>query len=1021
MAGGSAKGDAKGGEKSEDELARTATAPGSVSSQKPVTPIVGGSLGRFRLERELGAGGMGVVHAAFDPDLERRVALKVLRTVDGGKEAQERLLREAKAMARLDHPNVVVVHEVGSAGGRDYVAMELIDGETLADWLRVDRSEDEIVDAFIAAGRGLAAAHAAGLVHRDFKPHNVLRRRDGRIVVTDFGLARGVEIADKAAVALETTLRLPAAGSSATTPLGGLTRTGSVLGTPAYMAPEQWSGGVIGPPADQFAFCVALWEALAGERPYRGATIEALEQEVRRGPAELDASKLPRRLRRPLRRGLDPDPAKRWPSMDGLLAAISRKERRPGAAMMIAGGAIVSASLVYMLAFRGDQSPTCETPAHDPDAVWSPEIAATLRSHSADLADTIAEDITAWRTIRETACKAPAARRIAQLACLDGVMGRLDALVRAAPAVSAETSDVLSGELVEPKVCTSADLPKLTLAPTAETMRAFTYVAESTRDDKAAKPAEGEIRAFADQPNLDPCARSLALMALGAVATEVPKSRAAANDAVEAADQCGDDRLRADAITNDARYHFEPFLVGPKGLEAIRKAQTAIERVSQPDLVADLELLRSDVWAQQWRWQEAFDATARASSAYGARRQKRRQLMVEHVKNGLRLARGEVSDLEALRSSVARLRPLADAMHATKLVHDCDRVDAFAQYMLGDVAGGHAALERTYRPDPDVAPAPTHKVEGVVVDARGNPMAGATIVAAQVVFADSIGIPLHLGDRRIATATSDAAGHFTIPDGPLTGAVMAQFGPLRSLAVPVGEHVRAVLQPTRRLEGKVDLAGLPRKPALVIAEPLDVTADEFRLVAPVAPDGSFAIDGAPTGRLQVGVQVDESFSGGSVGFQLVEASQTATKGIKLKPQKTDRTLDVVVRSTVPVPLDTAQIIVLPGIHALTTVGDLIANVQRGGVQVDFARHLVGEQIPQALFDKVHSGDVVAHFKNTPAGELTACAIGLQGDLMDPAVLTKIQAHIAELQMKCERVGPNDPSIVVEAPPQKRFD
>src|SRR6476646_6451327 len=219
---------------------------------------------------------MGVVHAAFDPDLERRVALKVLRSEPGaGDEARQRLLREARAMARLMHPNVVTVHEVGTASGRDYVAMELVDGASLAEWLRhKPRSRHEIVQVFLAAGRGLAAAHDAGLVHRDFKPHNVLRSGGGRICVTDFGLARGVD-----ATGLETTAKLTAGAQQSSTPssLSGLTATGSVLGTPAYMAPEQWSGGSVGPPADQFAFCVALWEALAGERPFRGSTLEQLK------------------------------------------------------------------------------------------------------------------------------------------------------------------------------------------------------------------------------------------------------------------------------------------------------------------------------------------------------------------------------------------------------------------------------------------------------------------------------------------------------------------------------------------------------------------------------------------------------------------------------------------------------------------------------------------------------------------------------------------------------------------------
>src|SRR5438477_6763608 len=216
---------------------------------------------------------MGVVYAVFDPDLERKVALKVLRGAGDSAEARQRLLREARAMARLAHPNVLTVHEVGSASGQDFIAMELVDGATLEDWRSASpRSEREIVAAFTLAGRGLAAAHAAGLVHRDFKPRNVLRHKDGRIVVTDFGLVVGVA---QQVDALTTTLPSDASADSSTTPssLSGLTQTGALLGTPAYMAPEQWTGATVGPPADQFAFCVALWEALAKDRPYKGTTL----------------------------------------------------------------------------------------------------------------------------------------------------------------------------------------------------------------------------------------------------------------------------------------------------------------------------------------------------------------------------------------------------------------------------------------------------------------------------------------------------------------------------------------------------------------------------------------------------------------------------------------------------------------------------------------------------------------------------------------------------------------------------
>jgi len=303
------------------DLARTETAVAS-------TPAIhveqlSATLGHYQLERELGAGAMGVVYAAFDPELTRRIAIKVLRRERATTEAKERLLREARAMARLAHVNVVTVYEVGTAHGRDFVAMELIEGETLSEWLRGHRPAGAILDAFLAAGCGLAAAHAAGIVHRDFKPRNVLRSREGRVVVTDFGLACDVN-----AKAPDVDDRVPSMAGEVALGSPELTATGTLLGTPPYMAPEQWCGTGVTAAADQFAYCVALWEAFAGERPFRGPTLDDFRRQTAHGPAALDASRIPRWARGLLLRGMDPDPARRWPSMDALLARLAVARRR---------------------------------------------------------------------------------------------------------------------------------------------------------------------------------------------------------------------------------------------------------------------------------------------------------------------------------------------------------------------------------------------------------------------------------------------------------------------------------------------------------------------------------------------------------------------------------------------------------------------------------------------------------------------------------------------------------------------
>ena len=273
----------------------------------PLMP--GARLDRYFILGQLGVGGMGAVYAAFDPALERKVALKLLHpstTPGDSPEARHRwLLGEAQALARLSHPHVVTVHEARVFGERLFLAMELAEGGTLETWLRERRrSWREVLRVFLAAGEGLGAAHAAGLVHRDFKPANVLVRRDGRVQVTDFGLARR--------------LQPPPEGSSVRPPAPISWKTARA-GTPAYMAPEQQEGGAVDARADQYSFCVALYEALHGERPATG-------QRGERPPLPRDR-RVPGHLRRALQRGLSPAPEQRFASMGELLAALGRDPR----------------------------------------------------------------------------------------------------------------------------------------------------------------------------------------------------------------------------------------------------------------------------------------------------------------------------------------------------------------------------------------------------------------------------------------------------------------------------------------------------------------------------------------------------------------------------------------------------------------------------------------------------------------------------------------------------------------------
>jgi dipeptidyl aminopeptidase/acylaminoacyl peptidase/predicted Ser/Thr protein kinase len=316
-------------------------------------PLARGScIGRYVIDQLLGAGGMGIVYRAHDPQLGRAVALKLVRpqhtrgTPDP--EASARLLREAQAMAKVSHPNIVSVFDVGLFGDELFLAMELVDGVTLTEWLRQRaRPWREVLRAVAQAGRALEAAHVAGLVHRDFKPDNVLVGRDGRVRMMDLGLARFADTpkADTAALA-EAETSQPMAKPC-------LTGAGAVLGTPFYMAPEQHRGQPADARSDQFSFCVSLFEALYGQRPFTANTRrELLRQMTERQIGDPPPSTgVPGWVHRILVRGLSSAPEARFPSMTALLASLEAGERRRRVAGL-AGGGLIAVALVGILGYR---------------------------------------------------------------------------------------------------------------------------------------------------------------------------------------------------------------------------------------------------------------------------------------------------------------------------------------------------------------------------------------------------------------------------------------------------------------------------------------------------------------------------------------------------------------------------------------------------------------------------------------------------------------------------------------------
>ncbi len=422
-------------------------------------PLARGDLvGRYVIASAIGHGGMGVVYAAHDPELDRRLAIKVLhphaRGSIGSSSGQERMLREARAMARLNHRNVVVVHDVGPYEGSVYVAMEFIDGITLSQWLTAEtRTWSEIVAVFAQAGEGLAAAHEAGLVHRDFKPENVMiaggPRGSLRVVVMDFGLARTAADVDLMPTQAERIL-----DPDAPTALdSGLTQTGALLGTPAYMAPEQHLQRRTTAQTDQFSFCVALHEALFGVRPFPGATAPELALTVTRGERQdpVDLRGVPARVHRALVRGLATEPAARWPSMRALVAELerdpSRRWRRIAAITAVPALAVAGAVMLDRLDDARDES-ICAGGDAQVAEVWNDErrtaiataFAGTSLGHADETRARVEHAldgwVVAWPAAYREACEATSLAHVQsedlldrRMSCLRGRLADVDALL----------------------------------------------------------------------------------------------------------------------------------------------------------------------------------------------------------------------------------------------------------------------------------------------------------------------------------------------------------------------------------------------------------------------------------------------------------------------------------------------------------------------------------------------------------------------------------------------------------------
>jgi tetratricopeptide (TPR) repeat protein len=637
------------------------------------------AVGRYTVRRRLGAGGMGEVFEAHDPMLDRLVAIKVVHgeLLDPTHAASVRLLREAQTLARVNHPNVVQIFEVGIVARRVYFAMEIVDGVTLRAWARQTREAAARIDVLLQAGRGLHAVHRVGLVHRDVKPDNVIvgapesGLRTGRVRVVDFGLSRfGGAATDP-----------PHAGGDLPESLASpdivfpsrLTATGAMVGTPVYMAPEQILRQVVDARCDQFAFCVMAWELLAGQRPFPSGSMLALMESHRHGPSAPPASTdVPPAVWHALQRGLAHAPAERWPDIDSLLDAIERGARRSPRRGRVAAAAVLGASALaipWMVA-RADADPCAGLGPDGPATREQIERVAALGDGSVTdrAVDELVAGIVSLAEHRVEHCRAAATLDAAE-------DRRIDACIEAAATRLATLGDALASDGPTRAVVVAIDA-----LPHADCMRASSSTPELPADPAVADAVTRVRAAIVDATTrlelehvLDAAERAPTIAADAAATAHAPLLAEAALFEGELAAAMGEperarDRLEAAAALAESTHHDT--LAADANAALLR---VAIAGLADPE-AARVFLRRAETTAARTGPDPARDRE-------------------------LRLRRGQLAalegDLVAARAEVAPL--VAGLTDASPQAWDVMSIAADIEEHAGDLDAAHALHERARR------------------------------------------------------------------------------------------------------------------------------------------------------------------------------------------------------------------------------------------------------------------------------------------------------------------------------------
>jgi eukaryotic-like serine/threonine-protein kinase len=1106
-----------------DELAETAESgktagvtadTGSAPSTRPpgAPPMAGDTIGRYVIERVLGAGGMGVVYAAHDPDLDRKVALKLLHGAGSttGAEARTRLLREARAMAKVNHPNVITVYEVGTAGGIDFVAMELIEGTNGADWLRkTKRTQPAILAMLTAAGRGLAAAHAMGLVHRDFKPANILISKSGKVVVTDFGLARGFDVADdpaatppvhperspsvsegeskgRSAAALEETVE---ATPSAATPTPSsprshsadlsstITRTGALLGTPAYMAPEQFAGTPATPKADQYALAVAFWEGLAGARPFRGNSFDELKSAVDRGPASAaDADKIPGRIRSILTRALSRDPSARYPDVDALLDALDRAQRRPRQLAFAAVVLVAAAGLAALFYYsRGKDTHTTVTAAAecgisdaDMTQIWTPEIGARLGARIGDekvwykQGAAIEHLVATWKSERAETCAHPEAREFhGRVACLLSVRDEVGAVLDLAQTLPPDVikSASVSEVLPDPTACRTgarAATPRLPDDPADRAAISSLY-----RDGVTAVIA-------ARMGNAEQGRRIMRLALEKARASKNPLNLALALQSSATVEQLSGNCEGAETLFIDAAIaaesaqaggiraistlgQLECFMKRSSDLDAIRRlgksAEAAINGAGgDRGLRAALDMTMSSIDATAGDIDRAIDRAEAARKVFVETKDMRRAAVAAQTQAAYRGTRNAPGDwdqmLVLLREAASTFEESFGRTHP--LTRDALETVAWRLMSTNPDEARTIFAELSAMPplpqDPDASPLDTRgHAFGRVLGPDGKPVAGAIVDVGTFIIAGDDGLPFGVmfnGETSLVL-TTDAAGRFDA-HVPNFAIAFAHQGDLRAPPVHVNNRELTLrLAPGTSAEGTVEvrpaILGRDAERASILAarntavETLILGSGAgtlYQAVSRRTDDTHWTIHGLPP---DAGLRATMLFNT-ALGDRVAIAKPLAASNggpIALSFDLNRPTVDVIVRADSSAAIPTAQVAIFDGKIARLPTNALELTMTMGAslrFNVGNAKPVTDATRTQAGAKLYQPGDIHARLAAIGPGPVTACVVPFAGDLRDPAFLRGLpQDMIPDCRCAILDIAPAPAvqAFVVETPPMKR--